>query len=96
MYVKVQSNRIKFVVCRARSRLRTDPQTDRQTDIQREHYSLCARVNINYTYYLFYTESICDPCEVRYDPGDNMTLPCTSHQTERSVARVCHDIYIVQ
>ena len=40
MYVKFQNNRIKTVVCRARSGLRTEPQTHRQ----REQYSLSARL----------------------------------------------------
>ena len=44
MYVKFQNNRIKTVLCRARSRMRTEP--DRQTHRQREHYSLSARLII--------------------------------------------------
>ena len=44
MYVKFQINRIETVVCRARSGLRTEPQTDRQTDTQRQHYSLSVRL----------------------------------------------------
>ena len=46
MYVKFQNNWMKTVVCRARSGLRTEPQTDGQTHRQREHYSLSARLMI--------------------------------------------------
>ena len=44
MYVKFQNNRLKTVVCRARSGLRTEPHTQRETHRQREHYSLSARL----------------------------------------------------
>ena len=48
IYEKFQNNRIKTVVCRARSGLRTEPQTDRQTHRQREHNGLSARLIIKH------------------------------------------------